>query len=182
MNHRPTLRARTLLRMSLALAVCCTFAVGCADTYEGGYRTGEVYRGDIRTVAVPIFGNTSYERGIERDVTDAIIKEIHARTPYRVTAGSGADSILTGTITKLARTRLSADRTTGLVQEMAIQITVNFEWTDERSGDLLVARRSFSSGEYFIPAAGVREPIEVGIHQAVAELARDIVSAMRADW
>jgi hypothetical protein len=155
---------------------------GCSADARSGYRAGGVYRSDVRTVSVPIFGNRTYERGLERDLTDAVIKEIQARTPYRVVHSDQADTTLTGSIVNVRRERLSRDRSTGLVQEMALQITVSFEWKDIRTGEVLAARRSFSAGDLFVPSSEVGEPIELGIYQAVSELATGIVDTMHDVW
>ena len=45
-----------------------------------GYSHQALFPEGIRTVAVPIFENrTTHYRGLERDVTEALIKEIEAR-------------------------------------------------------------------------------------------------------
>ena len=40
---------------------------------QGNYQWHSLYRQDIRTVAVPIFRNKSYTRGIEFQLTKAVI-------------------------------------------------------------------------------------------------------------
>ena len=50
----------------------------------GGYTTRPNYNPDIRTVYVPIFQNVTYARGLEFDLTRAVIREIEAKTPFRV--------------------------------------------------------------------------------------------------
>src|SRR5665213_243892 len=58
------------------LALFSTGLAGC------GYTTKSVFPPGIRTVAVPIFENRSFYRGAERDVTEALIKQIEMATPY----------------------------------------------------------------------------------------------------
>src|SRR5262249_16212598 len=49
-----------------------------------GYTSRPNYDTSIRTVYVPIFKNQSFRRGLEFDLTRAVIREIQAKTPYRV--------------------------------------------------------------------------------------------------
>lgn len=152
---------------------------GCAS---GSYSGEAAYPADIRTIAVPIFENQSFYRGVEFDLTEAIIKEIETRTPYKVTSGEVADTILTGTVASVEETTLSRTLTGGITQEVQVVLTVNMEWKDLRTGQVLRRRTAIrGSGEY-IPTAGVNQPFIAAQHRAVEELSRDIVSLMRSDW
>ncbi len=54
---------------------------------------------EVKTVAV-FFKSNVFRRDLEKMLTEAVIKEIHLRTPYRVVANHlEADSLLTATIT-----------------------------------------------------------------------------------
>jgi RNase H-fold protein (predicted Holliday junction resolvase) len=174
------LSRRAPLWSTLLLGVALLF--GCEGKAADLYRTSGVYPEGVQSVGVAIFRNATFERGIERRLTDAVIKEIRVRTPYRLVAVPTADTVVRGVITDVERVKLSTDRATGLTQELGLRITVNFEWVDERSGEVLAARRSFSAGDVIVPASPVGEPIESGIDQAVQELAQGVVDAMRSDW
>src|SRR5262245_11406459 len=64
-----------------------------------GYTTRPNYDDCIRTVYVPIFENNTFRRGLEFDLTRAVIREIESKTPYKVISDrSRADTELTGTI------------------------------------------------------------------------------------
>ncbi len=167
---------------SLLLLVALLLPGGCSDQAAALYSTDAAYPAHVQSVGVALFDNATFERGLERRLTDAVIKEIQARTPYRLAAVTSAQTVVRGVITDMERMRLSRNRGTGLVEELGLRITVNFEWIDERSGEVLAARRSFSAGDVIVPASPVGEPIESGIDQAVQELAQGIVDAMRSDW
>jgi hypothetical protein len=68
------------------------------------------------------------------------------------------------------------------VQELGVQLTVDFEWVDNRTGKTIVARRSFTAQSTFIPQRGVGERLETGKSAAVQRLARDIVAELRSAW
>jgi hypothetical protein len=156
---------------ALTLALC-----GC------GYSGGELYDESVQTVAVPIFENRTFYRGVEFNLTEALTKEIEQRTPYKVVAGASADTILTGTVLTVDKRLLSRDFESGVPQEIQVAIVASFEWKDLRSGQIRRMRsRIEGTGEY-IPTKPLSEPLEVARHAAVGELAREIVSAMRDDW
>jgi len=172
----------------LALAAClpaCMVAglvAGCASDSRQGYAFGTGFPADIKSVSVPIFRNASTTPGIEADVTEAIIKELQRAGGMTITTSQGADTTLTGVITDVRMKRLSVRSGTGLVQELAYQITVDFDWKDERSGKLLTSRRDFVATDTFVPATGVGERIDTGRLAATGRLARDLVNELRGAW
>src|SRR5204862_2122331 len=74
-----------------ALAILVAFT-GCAG-YQIGNRA--LYRPDIRTVHVPMIQSDSYRRYLGERLTEAVVKEIELRTPYKVVDADSADSVLT---------------------------------------------------------------------------------------
>ena len=69
-----------------------------------------------------------------------------------------------------------------LHNEMAVDIAVDFRWVDNRSGESIVSRRNFRGSATFVPAQGVREPIETGLQGAVESLAESMIAELRTDW
>ena len=166
-----------------ALALVCVVgscAVGCGVT--SGYSLERAYTSDVRTVAVPVWDNATFSTGLEVQLTEAIVKEIQRTTPWRVTSGASADTSLTGSITDVSLRELSSTRGTGLTEEQLVSMTVEFEWRDSRSGQLLTSREDFTAGGTFVPAPSSRERIEVGEYGAIAQLARDVVRSLRSAW
>ncbi|MEO1128500.1 MAG: hypothetical protein AAFX05_02205 [Planctomycetota bacterium] len=172
----------SVLCVVLYMVLCALPLVGCASEASRGYVFSSSYRDDIKTIAVPVFENVTYSHGIEIDLTDAIIKEIHRSTPWRVASESGADTALRGSITDTELNRLTTGQQTGLVQEMAFELTVSFEWKESRTGRVLVARRNFRSSGTFVAAQPAGERIDTGERGAVDRLARDIVAELRSSW
>lgn len=162
--------------------ILCTVLVACSSDPKKGYTLGSGYREDVRTVSVPVFDNTTFSHGLEIQLTDAVIKEIHRSTPWRVAPGEGADTALTGSITGSNLRRLSRQEGTGLAQELAVELTVSFEWKDSRTGEVLVARQNFRAADTFTPAQGAQERLEFGERAAIDRLARDIVAELRSTW
>ena len=168
--------------ISLLLAFVLVLIPGCAASPNQGYAFDTTFDESMRTIAVPIFRNETTSRGIEIQLTEAVIKQIQQRTPWRLTPSDRADSTLVGVVTNTTLRALSDDPQTGLVQEQAVQITIRFEWRDNRSGDVLVARDGYSASAVFHPSRAVGDRLELGQRSAIEELAEDIVSEMRSSW
>jgi hypothetical protein len=177
-SHRPSMAATVLL----ATVVGLSLVGGCASDPREGYSATNPYTASVRSVSVPIFQNRSYVRNFEFDLTEAVIKRITTSTPYQVTGEAAADTILRGTITDISMSELSRDSRTGLTNEMMVKVTMDFEWTDLRTGKPLVARNGFATSALFVPSRPAREPLELARFEAVQQLARDLVDHMQSAW
>jgi len=167
-----TLRLRAFLILPLLL-------IGCG--YQSGdYEWRSLYRQDVQTVAVPIFTNQDFHRGIEFSLTKAVINHLEATTPYKVAPKERADTILEGMVTKVTTNPLSNSSSTVLPQEQLMTLTVDFTWKDLRSGRILTQRKSFQQTAQYYPTLG--ESQFAGDQQAVEKLAMAIVQEMQADW
>lgn len=178
MNHR---QPATMVRAAAA-AIVMIVAAGCTDDGLMGYRSEPLFQEDVRTIAVPIFENRSFERGVEFDLTEALIKEIETRTPYKVVRRGVADTVLEGTVTAVDRRVFSRVPDAAVPQEMQLSVTASFQWKDLRSGEVLARRGGIAGSGEYVPARQAGETYETAQHGAVAELARDIVNVMRDDW
>lgn len=170
-------------RSGFVLLLGSLLLAGCAADPSQGYSTGGFFGDESRSVSAPIFGNQTFYEGLEFDLSEALVKEIQKRTPWAVTRSGSASTELTGTIVAVEQIPLSAGRRTGLVDEVALRISIDFTWRDARTGDELVSRRNFAASGTFVPArAGGAERIEVGQTGAIATLAREVVDEMRNQW
>lgn len=145
-----------------------------------GYKWGSLYRDDVRTVAVPIFENRSFRRGVEFRLTQAIVKSMESQTPYKVAPREDADTVLEGEITDISLRTISSDARTGVPQEQIYRVRVNFVWKDLRNGRILVQRRYYEQTAPFYPTLG--EGQFYGSQLNVERLALAIVNEMQADW
>jgi hypothetical protein len=164
-----------------------------------GYTTRPNYDPGIRTIRVPIFKNYTFIRGLEFDLTQAVIREIEARTPFKVvSADCPADTELTGTITILNKVVINRNQLNEIRQG---QTTVGVEiiWRDLRSGEILSQPRPKSDPDApppppdvpvkpllvqslgtYIPELG--SSTTTSLQQNVNRLAVQIVSKMEAPW
>jgi len=154
----------------------------CAERPSEGWSTGEAWPDDVRTVAVPAVGNTSYYREIGPELTRAVIEAIERRTPFKVTGELHADSILTIDIRQVKLNTISQSSLTGLAQEVIVQLTIDWRWEDLDDNRLLAGSKAFSGTGLFVPTQPSHEPIEVGQRQVVNRLAADLVDRMHSTW
>jgi hypothetical protein len=136
----------------------------------------------VRTVHVPMFGNKTFFRGIELELTDAIVKEIQANTPWRVVTQGSADTVLSGTITNSDMRSISIAEGSGMVQEQGVEIVLEFSWRNNRTGKTMVERKNFKGADIFIPSRLVGESLETGQTAAIQRLAKSVVSELRSSW
>ena len=174
---------KSITLLSLCLGVtAATQLTGCATDPSQGYAFTSTFDESIQSVAIPIFRNETTSRGLEVQLTESVMKELQKRTPWHVAPTDRADTTLIGVITDTQLSVLSDDPQTGLVQEQATQITIRFEWRDNRSGEVLVARDQYSATAVFSPSRNVGDRLELGQRSAIEELAHDLISELRSSW
>ena len=169
MTHDEYVNVRVLWA---ALCMCAT-AAGCAG-YQIGNRS--LYPTELRTVHVPMFQSDSWRPDLGEWLTEAVIKEIELRTPYKVVSNPLADSVLTGRIlwdTKRVISENVNDEPRNLLYNAAVHVT----WIDN-SGRILT-QSVISAGDHFVPEAG--QSITTAEQTLIHRLAAQIVSEMEAD-
>jgi hypothetical protein len=154
----------------------------CASDPTKGYSTRTTFREDITSIAVPIFENDTFDRSIPYELTDALIKEIEARTPYKVVSPARADTILLGRIRSVELNQISKSRLSGLSEEQILSVTIDFQWKDLRTDTVLVEQQSFAGSSLFVPSNPTGEPLELGQFGVAQSLARDVVARIRSSW
>lgn len=174
-----------MTRATAAFSLLFALLSGCGytrvgDDPSGSYQWRSLYREDVRTVAVPIFTNRSFRRGVEFSLTKAVINHMEATTPYKVVPRERADTILEGAITDIRVQNVSNHSRLGIPQEQLYVIVCDLIWKDIRSGQILMERRNFEQTAAFYPTLG--EGQFVGSQEGVERLALGIVQEMQADW
>ena len=186
MNRFNRLRPTAPVLLAVAFAAA---AGGCGYTQGNdgrkhatvaGYQWRSLYRDDVKTVAVPIFHNRSFRRGVEFQLSKAIANHLEATTPYKVAPRERADTILEGEISDIAIRTVSEDSRVAVPQEQLYIVRVNFTWKDLRTGKILAERRRFEQSTTYFPTLGEGE--FVGSQQNVERLALAIVQELQADW
>ena len=157
---------------------------GCAS-YRVGNQT--LYAPDVQTVYVPMIETTSYRRDLGERLTEAVVKEIELKTPFKVVGTPDADSILSARMTgetKHVTIENQNDDPRAVEFNMAVEIT----WLNRRRAPLRLPSTLALPPE-LLPVNNVSTLIaEAGQstataqQQAIERLAQQIVSTMEEPW
>ena len=177
--HCRTIGLTIALTITLAAAA---LASACASDPREGYSFAPTHRTDVTSIGVPMFNNVTQDFGLEQELTAAVVAELRRTTSYTVTSPDNAQTVLSGTITQSNLRKLSTARDTGLAETLAVQLTVDFQWRQARTGKVLTSRRNFTASDTFTASRGVGERLEIGQNAAIDKLAKDIVAEMRSGW
>lgn len=166
------------------LLVTVVIHTGCAP-----YRFGDeaLFPTGIRTVHVPVIRDSTVRHNLGLQLTEAVIREIEQRTPYKVTADPSADTILKCEIVNEAKTVL-AETYEDYPRALDAGVQIRASWTD-RQGRLLFNNSIvptddlailFTQNERFVPEAG--QSVDTAMQQAIEDLAERIVDQMENRW
>ncbi len=173
--------SRTFVLLLLPLLFCFP---GCA-TYQFGNRS--LFRDDLRTIYVPIARNDTFRHDLGVRLTEAVIRQIQLRTPYKVTGDPAADSTLTVRFTSETK-RVLTETINDDPRALDALVTAQAIWVD-RAGNSLMQNQltvggnlatQFLQSERFVPEAG--QSIESTLQVAIDDLADRIVSQMENRW
>jgi hypothetical protein len=124
-------------RLLFAIVAFSLFVVaGC------GYHTsGHMVRlpGDVRTIYVPTFQNTTQTFRVEQTLTAAVVQELRSRTEFHVVTtdnGDTADATLKGLVNYTANSPLTYDSVTGRISSSVVTIAMKVSLVS-KSGKVL---------------------------------------------
>jgi hypothetical protein len=127
--RRPLSTVRRPLPTFSALALGITILLAGCASYQIGNK--KLYPEGIRTVYVPMFESDSFRRFLGERLTEAVVKEIEAKTDYKVLSDPNADSTLSGRIVQEAKHVLIYART-GDPRQLQAELHVTVNWQDRR--------------------------------------------------
>jgi hypothetical protein len=178
-----TIHRRSTL-FAVALLSAMAIGGGCA-----GFKVGnaELYPAEIQTVYVPMFQSTSFRRNLGERLTEAVVKEITNKTPYKVVTDPNADSVLSGKIVFEGKGVL-VETLSGDAREVQTTMKVKVSWVD-RCGRKLRTDKDVPMPSELVDVTGAGDVVpEVGQSLATAQqdalckLARQIVDLMEVEW
>jgi hypothetical protein len=156
---------------------------GCA-AYQWG--TASLYPPHIRTVYVEIFGSEGFRRNLGEQLTEAVMKEIDLKTPYKISNSPDADSRLTGRIVSATK-RVLVESPTDEPREVQFALVVEVTWIDRegtvlRQGPIYLqdATTTLTGTGVLLPEVG--SSVATAQQDAIREAAVQIVGMMEAPW
>ncbi len=169
--------------MTLITIACATIVfantLGCSSK---GMKGGSVLPTKYRTISVPIFDNATPDREMGFQLTEALQKRLQQTTAYTVTHDGRADTILRGKVVSVKLSQLSQSVATGLSEEVAYTVTLDWDWVDVRTGKSITARKGFAASGVVVTSRSQAEPLDLARFEVTQRLADDIVANLQADW
>ena len=98
--------------------------------------THSLYAPDIATVYVPMIESDSYRRDLGERLTEAVVKEIELKTPYKVVGTPDADSVLAAKLTSDTR-RVLAENRYDDPRLYATELSAEVTWINRRRAPIV---------------------------------------------
>ncbi len=176
--------SRSNMVAAALLLFSAPFAFGCA-----AYRFGSesMFLPGIRTVHVPIAHNDTFRHDLGLRLSEALVRAIELRTPYKVTNDPNADSTLNCRLVSESK-RVLTETNTDDPRALNAALIVQASWIS-RGGELLMQNSVAPSGAVaitfgldarFVPEAG--QSIDSATQVVIEDLAEQIVSQMETRW
>jgi hypothetical protein len=160
------------------------FLGGCAG-YQLGNRS--LYPADIHTVYVPVFQSNSFRRNLGERLTEAVVKEIETRTPYKVVGDPNADSTLSGKLVEETK-QVLAPTLSGNAREVQVGMRIEVSWLDRR-GNLIRQADPIPCPAEIADVAGtgdvvteVGQTVAVAQQEAICKIAQQVAGLMEKPW
>lgn len=167
MSHRPCRAA-----VGLLLVLAAYLPTGCGYSFRGNLP------GHIKTVAVPIFKNSTTTAGLENTITSAVISAFSNGGRLRVVPVEQADSILEGEIVGYQIDGAGFDRNAN-VQAYHLRVSLNVAFRDVRQNKMLWEQQGLTQTSDFQVQGQVSDTLaQAGgaASQAAADIGRKIAS------
>ena len=157
---------------------------GCAS-YRVGNQT--LYAPDVRTVYVPMIVSSSFRRDLGERLTEAVVKEIELKTPFKVVGTPDADSVLAVRLVDDTK-RVTIENQNDDPRAVDIAMAAEVTWVNRRREPIRAPSTLALPPEMLpvgntsalIPEAG--QSIATSQLQAIGRLAQQIVSTMEEPW
>lgn len=173
-------------RFLILTAVCCTLlALSGCRAYNLGNQG--LFPTDIRTVGVSIVANETWRHGYGERLTEALVREIETRTPFKVVPESRADTILKVSIVDENK-NVTFQNDWLDPRELLFSMTVQAQWIDRRTMEVRQSQNIDMRQDALAISSSTPLVTEVGQSNATASqaviqnLAQHIVGMMESPW
>jgi hypothetical protein len=173
---------RRLIALISATMLC---ASGCA-AYRLGNET--LYAPDVSTVYVPMIESDSFRRDLGERLTEAVIKEIEAKTPFKVVGTPDADSVLAARLVG-ERKHVTVENQNDDPRAIEISMAAEVSWLNRRRQPLCPPTTLPLPPDLFIPMGQTAallpeagQSVESQYQVAIERLAQQIVATMEEPW
>lgn len=157
-----------------ASIVLCWLSLPSCGYHFIGQRSGML--ADINAIAIPYFENKSFEVGLERYVTEALVDEFVKSKILAVIDEAAADAVIRGHIEELSESVISYDKDDRAL-EYRTRITLDITLERRDTGEIIWQTKGLSHFEEYRVAseiAATEANKKIALQMAAAELAERI--------
>ncbi len=171
----PTAFCRLPTAVCLLLSACWFCLAGCG--YHLGGKGAQI-PADIKVIAVPAFRNETSRYKIEQALTQAVVRELLARTRFRVQPqAAGSDAVLTGSVIQFWSAPVVVESTGGRTTAVNINVRMRVTLTDNRTGKVLFQNPDYTFSETYEISGDASTYFEESA-PAVARLSRTFAASL----
>ena len=138
----------------------------------------------LKTIAIPVFGNSTTETTIEQQITEAVIARFVADNHLRVVDERSADSILRGRVAAYRNSVFGFSNTTE-AQEYRVTIVVDVTLKDTvKNREMWSEPAMAKTANYYVvnvPGQTARTELD-GRKEAIDKIAEEIVNRTVESW
>lgn len=170
-------------REFLKFGRCCAAALlvlACGLT-SCGYHVagrGSALPTEWSTLAVPALGNRTTRFRIEQRLTEALVRELLARTKYRIVPEeTSADAVLRGEVSRVESNAVLFDAATGRATALVVTVHLKIKLTDRASGKVQFQNDDYVFREQYEVSTDVTSFFEEE-QPALDRLARDFAARL----
>ena len=161
-------------RISMVVLLFSMLA-GCGYHVAG---RGSQLPAEWKTLAVPALENKTTRYRIEQRLTEALVRELLARTKFRVVPEeSSADAVLRGEVTRVETSAVLFDAATGRATAMVVTVQLKVRLTDRATGKVHYQNDNFVFREQYEVSTDVSSFFEEQ-QPALDRLARDFAARL----
>jgi len=169
----------------LHLALCLIpFALTCCGYHVAG--TTNVLPKNVKSIAVPAFGNITTRYKISDLLAAAITREFISRTRYQVVSDPGqADAVLSGSVVNFISYPTIFDSKTGRAAGVQAIVMMQLSLRDRATNAVLFDRPHMEfrqNYEISVDPQAYFDESEVGMDRLSRDVARSVVSAVLANF
>ncbi|HYM81238.1 MAG TPA: LptE family protein [Candidatus Limnocylindria bacterium] len=160
--------------------------LGAMAALQGcGYTTSTaLLPSHLRTIAIPVFVNTTTEYTLEQEITDAVIARFVADNHLRVVDERSANAVLRGRVTGY-RNSVFGFSTTEEAQEYRVTISIEVTLKDQvKNREMWSEPNLVKTANYYVvdvPGRPARTELD-GRKEAVDKIAEEIVNRSVEGW
>ena len=105
---------------------------------------------EVKTIAVPAFRNETSRYKVEQVLTQAVVRELLARTRFRIQPEpAGSDAVLTGTVIQFWTTPVLVESSGGRTTSVSVAVRMRVKLTDRHTGKLLFENPDYHFSETY---------------------------------